>query len=266
MHRIIPRGEWGAVHDDGAGPAPLPAAEVWLHHSVTVAPDLVPPFTDDYAAVRTLERIGEQRFGRGISYTFPITPAGLIFQGHSVDRRGAHTAGHNTVGRAICFVGNYEVNKPTEAQLDSAAWLLVHGWLSGWWRPVALTGGHRDVKGTTCPGRHAYAAIPEINRRAKALADSLFTMEDDMPLSDDDLNRIASRVWGTKVHFIGDAKQPATLVMRDIATHARAGARSIDVPSLAEEIATRLPGTQGPVSVTDLEQALRSVLGSLDED
>lgn len=176
-YRIIPRAEWGATEDNGAGPAPLPALEVWLHHSVTIAPDLLPPFDDDYAAIRTLEQIGESRFGRGMSYTFPITPAGLIFEGHSVDRKGSHTANRNSVARGIVLVGNYETTRPTEAQLDAVAWLLVHGWLAGWWIAAALAGGHRDLKQTACPGQHAYDAMPEIDRRAKALADHLFAPE-----------------------------------------------------------------------------------------
>lgn len=168
--RIILREEWGAAHERGAGPAPLPASEVWLHHSVTIAPDLLPPFDDDYAAVRVLERIGEQRFKRGISYTFAITPVGLIFEGHGVERRGAHTYGHNTVGRAICFVGNYEAHHPTDAMLDAAGWLLAHGYFRGWWRAARLQGGHRDVRGTSCPGRHAYAAMGRIDSLAGAYA------------------------------------------------------------------------------------------------
>ena len=174
-HRIITRAEWGARHDDGAGPAPIPASEIWLHHSTTIAPDLEPPFDDDYAAVRQLEQIGEQRFGRGISYSFLVTPVGLVFEGHSIGRKGSHTAGRNSVARAICLIGNYEASRPTEQQLDAVAWLLVHGWLAGWWQPVELTGGHRDVKATACPGRHAYALLPEMNRRAKALANALLT-------------------------------------------------------------------------------------------
>ncbi|MPZ65553.1 MAG: hypothetical protein GEU83_08555, partial [Pseudonocardiaceae bacterium] len=78
------------------------------------------------------------------------------------------TAGHNTRGRAIVFVGNYEDNEPTEAMLDAAAWLLRHGFEQGWWVEPALTGGHRDVKATACPGINAYRLIDEINRRAAA--------------------------------------------------------------------------------------------------
>lgn len=181
--RIIPRAEWGARHANGAGSAPLPARGLRLHHSTTIAPDLVPPFDDDYAAVRTLERIGQERFGRGISYTFAVTPVGLIFEGHSVDRLGAHTKGYNAVERAVVLVGNYQSVHPTGPQLDAVAWLLVHGWLSGWWPATDLTGGHRDTSATACPGDAAYAAIPEINRRAKALADALFTP---VPQSEED--------------------------------------------------------------------------------
>lgn len=167
--RIISRGEWGARYGDGKPGAANPAREIWLHHSVTAAPDLEPPFSDDYAAIRQLEEIGASRFGReyGISYTFPITPAGLIFEGHDVRKLGAHTRGHNTIGRAICFVGNYERRRPTDEQLNAAAWLLRHGYDRGWWTRRTLNGGHRDVSATACPGRHAYARIDDINRRAR---------------------------------------------------------------------------------------------------
>lgn len=166
--RIIPRGEWGARFTRGFGPAPLPAREVWLHHSATAAPNAVPPFGDDDAAVRSLETIGQQRFGRGISYTFVITPSGRVYEGHGVDRVGAHTAGRNTVGRAICLIGNYEVIRPTGAQLDAIVTLLQHGRDQGWWIAARLTGGHRDAPGasTACPGRFLYATIPTLNQRA----------------------------------------------------------------------------------------------------
>lgn len=167
--RIIPRSEWGARYQAGFRSAPLPARELYLHHSVTIAPDLTPPFDDDFAAVRTLERIGQDRFGGGISYTFAITPAGLIFEGHGIGRQGAHTGGRNTIARAICFVGNYDRDRPPDSMVNAAAWLVAHGNRQDWW-PARLTGGHRDAPGasTACPGRHAYALVAEINRRAAA--------------------------------------------------------------------------------------------------
>lgn len=49
---IITRQQWGARHHNGVHKngqplrRKLPASEIWLHHSVAQAPDLVPPFDD----------------------------------------------------------------------------------------------------------------------------------------------------------------------------------------------------------------------------
>jgi hypothetical protein len=171
--RIIPRAEWGARHDNGAGPAPLPAGEVWLHHSVTAA-------ANGTAIIRDIEAVGETRFGTGISYTWLVTPNGSIYEGHSPNRLGTHTGGRNSIARAICWVGNYDVAMPTVPQVQATAWLLQEAHRRGWIRVARLNGGHRDLKATACPGKHAYALIAEINR----LAARPPIMEDDMPLTD----------------------------------------------------------------------------------
>lgn len=183
MVTVTPRSEWGARYADGGGPAPVPFSEWWLHHSVTIAPDLLPPFDDEYRAMRVLEDIGQQRFGQGISYTFPIMPTGRVYRGHSIDRLGAHTGGRNSAARAICFVGNYDVQQPTAAQIEAAAQLMVQEYRAGRAKTYRLNGGHRDVKATDCPGNNAYAAIAAINTRAAAIIGGAppLDLEDDMP-------------------------------------------------------------------------------------
>lgn len=173
--QIISREEWGAAYEDGYGTSTLPAHEVWLHHSVTLAPDLVPPFDDELAAMRTLERIGEQRFGRGISYTFAVMPTGRVYEGHSVEREGAHTAGRNDVARAIVLVGNYDVDRPTPEMVTATAGLLVHGHRAGWWTAARLNGGHRQAPGasTACPGRFGMAIVDDVNAKAAQIDDQL---------------------------------------------------------------------------------------------
>lgn len=165
----IARATWGARHPNGFGDRPIPFGEWWLHHSVTIAPNLVAPFDDDDAAIRTLERIGQQRFGGGISYTVPITPAGRVYEGLGLQRRGAHTLGHNTAGAAIVFVGDYDKNQVTGQQIEAAAQTMVLAHRIGAATRHTLNGGHRDVGSTACPGRYGYAAIPRINSRAAAL-------------------------------------------------------------------------------------------------
>lgn len=163
--RIIRRTEWGARHGNGFGVRPVGDLKVYVHHSVTVAPDLVAPFDDDYAAVRQLEAIGQSRFGRGISYQFPVTPAGLVFEGVGVDRIGAAITNYNTPTANIVLVGNYDTATPPRPMLEAVDWLLHHGVARGWWRKPVVAGGHRDAPGasTACPGRHAYALLGDLN-------------------------------------------------------------------------------------------------------
>ncbi len=162
---IISREQWGARYGDGVGTAWPVADRLYLHHSVTIAPDLVPPFDDDYAAIRTIERIGMERFGTayGFPYTFAVTPAGLCFAGHNLRKNGAHTGGLNSRARGIVLVGNYSTVAPTPAQEATVATLIRHGYGMNWWSIQGLTGGHRDVKATECPGNAAYPRIPAIN-------------------------------------------------------------------------------------------------------
>lgn len=163
MVEIIQREQWGARYDDGGGDAAIPYDDIVIHHSVTLAPDLVAPFDDDYAAVRQLDAIGEARFGRGNSYTWPITPVGLVFEGHSVHRLGTHTGGYNTSKRAICFVGDYSTNPPTAAQVNAAAEVVRQEHAAGRCKSPTVRYGHRDLKATGCPGNAGYEAIKRIN-------------------------------------------------------------------------------------------------------
>lgn len=169
MVNVISREEWGAAHSNGCGADSPPYEGIYLHHSVTLAPDLVAPFDDDYAAVRSLDNIGQQRFGCGISYTWATTPVGLMFEGHSVDRRGAHTGGLNSLVRAVVMVGDYSTNPPTAAQIQAIGELVKQENESGRSQSAVLLGGHRDANArvgrppTGCPGDAGHAAIFRIN-------------------------------------------------------------------------------------------------------
>lgn len=166
--RIYTRIEWGAKHADGFGPAPVPASSVWLHHSAGAAGKEDASFDEDARIVRSLEATGQRRFRGGISYTFVVTRSGRVFEGHSIGRRGAHTKGQNTTGRAICLAGNYETLAPTGKQISAVAELLKHGQRNGWWVCPLITGGHQEAPGaaTACPGRNLMSSIDDINRAA----------------------------------------------------------------------------------------------------
>jgi N-acetylmuramoyl-L-alanine amidase len=169
--RIFTRAEWGARHPQPGTRAPLPAREVWLHHAVIAGGGVTATFDTDCAAMRLVEQIGQSRFGQGISYTWGVSESGRVFEGHGIDRRGAHTGGRNSIARAICLLGNYQQQNPTPAQLSAVAELLAYGHAAGWWAAPRLAGGHRDAPGasTACPGDRAWAHIPAINSAASGV-------------------------------------------------------------------------------------------------
>lgn len=201
--KIITRTQWGARYGDGVGERPLPATEAYLHHSVTIAPDIEwvdadrdGVDDDEERAMRAIEDIGVSRFGSayGFPYTAAFFPRGnAVYLGHDVSQMGAHTYGHNDTAVGFVLVGDYDKHRPTDAQLDAVAFGLVEFKRRGWLEVARLTGGHRDVKSTACPGKYAYAAIDEINDRAAALENG----EDDMQLSDRvELNDAQSDYFG----------------------------------------------------------------------
>lgn len=197
--RLITREQWGAQRGDGRWSRPLPAPEAYLHHSVTTAPDLEWVSTDgdhvdddEQAAMRHVEDIGAQRFGSkyGFPYTVALMPRGnCAYEGHSVEKWGAHTYEHNDTAVGIVWIGNYEKHRPTDELIEATAWTLVEFKRRGWLQRARLTGGHRDVKATACPGKFAYEAIPEINRRAAALEKG----DDDMPSAKEIVDEFLSR-------------------------------------------------------------------------
>lgn len=162
--RIYLRKDWGARHGSGFGVRALPVRGDILHQSYTPEPTggTKATYKADVAAVRTLENIGQSRFGRGISYNYVITPSGRIFEGIPVGRIGAHSAGYNTTHIGIVLVGNFSKKQPSAQALSSL--LKLRRWLKSdkKMRNVKII-GHRDTKATACPGAAAYKLVPDIN-------------------------------------------------------------------------------------------------------
>jgi hypothetical protein len=153
---IVPRAQWSMPGPLGP-PMKLPALRLYLHHSFTAA-------SNGPGAVRTVANIGIERFGRA-SYSYACTPDGTLYEMQG-DRIGAHTARQNSTSLAVVLIGNYEVDRPTLAQVRAVAWLHQHLTGRGWLRSDAPLLGHRDAPGasTACPGRHAYALLGDIRR------------------------------------------------------------------------------------------------------
>jgi hypothetical protein len=165
MVEIASRKSWGARYADGDLTLYGLAQGVFVHHTVTKTLSEDADVADEREQMRSIESIGQSRFGTGISYNVLIFPSGRAYQGVSFNRRGTHTGGRNSVVRSLSFAGNFESNRPTDASIATAAAIFSEG-KGKWWREGAPIGGHRDVSQTACPGRHLYARIDEIRAGA----------------------------------------------------------------------------------------------------
>jgi hypothetical protein len=131
-----------------------PIPTIFIHHSVTR------PSTNPARDFRDIEAIGRARFGR-FSYSWVVHPNGTAGEGAGLTV-GAHTGGHNSTSLGICFIGNYEQDRPTAASLNTAADIIRYLQVAGIVPREVVIRPHRDVKSTACPGRHLVAALPTL--------------------------------------------------------------------------------------------------------
>ncbi len=64
------------------------------------------------------------QLGSYVGYQYYIDKAGTVTQCRNDDEEGAHTIGYNTQSIGICLAGNFDLTKPTDAQIISLRKLL----------------------------------------------------------------------------------------------------------------------------------------------
>lgn len=87
----------------------------------------------------------------GIGYHIGIDEKGMVAILNPLNRRTNHTEGHNSKGVGIVLLGNYDVNRPSEAMQASIE--RVRAYMDG--RGIRVEYWHRETKSTACPGRYA---------------------------------------------------------------------------------------------------------------
>ncbi|MEE8602218.1 peptidoglycan recognition family protein [Euzebya tangerina] len=141
----------------------LPARGIHVHHSVTEASDYDPvlePTDDPNGDMRTIERIGIQRFGY-LSYSYAFHPSGVELEGMGT-RIGAHTKDYNSTSFGFVLIGNYEIYEPTDPQLRAMArrarLLIEDGLLVEDFYLLP----HQRRKATACPGKHMVSRLDDL--------------------------------------------------------------------------------------------------------
>ncbi|MFZ9689523.1 MAG: peptidoglycan recognition family protein [Phycisphaerales bacterium] len=165
---VIPRARWARGNPDSSdlNKMIVPIKWVTIHHD-----GLDSPMTEtsmDASAAR-IEWIRCGHRGRGFSdigYHYIVDRSGRVWEGRNLRWQGAHVSKHNEQNIGILVMGNFDIQKPSQQQLDGLRGhvrkLLAQYKLS---RGRILT--HREWAGakTACPGKHLQAAVDEARRK-----------------------------------------------------------------------------------------------------
>lgn len=153
--RIVTRSVWGARAPRSTHVIDLPTPRLWIHHTAGSERGA--------EGMRSIQRYHMDTKGwNDIAYSFVVDRDGTIYEGRGVAIAGGHTEGDNSRSHAICAMGNYDVDRPTDELLASIVALARHGKDEEWWVPTCR--GHREAPGasTACPGQYLFAALPAI--------------------------------------------------------------------------------------------------------
>lgn len=128
---------------------------ITIHHEGSEKPNNdVMPF-DVVATLRMIHGQHRKRMGAGdIGYHFIIDRTGMIWQGRDWVYQGAHTSGANVNNLGVMLLGNFEVQRPTQAQLDSLNKLVASLVRKFELTPSRDLYGHSDFCKTQCPGNN----------------------------------------------------------------------------------------------------------------
>ncbi len=135
---------------------PRPLSEILntliVHHSAL-------PLTEGPREIQQLH-MGMRGYA-DIAYHFLIDADGLLYEGRSLQVRGAHTGGSNTGTIGVVLLGNFEVAEPPAVQ-----WETLRAVAASLTEVYTLThlAGHKDFQptATVCPGRFLEARLPQL--------------------------------------------------------------------------------------------------------
>ncbi|TVQ81299.1 MAG: N-acetylmuramoyl-L-alanine amidase [Phycisphaeraceae bacterium] len=129
-----------------------PISCITLHHDGMTAFTS----TDRSAAAARIEAIRAAHRSRNwgdIGYHYIIDPAGRVWQGRPLNWQGAHVAGQNPGNLGICVLGNYDLQRPNQAQLSTVENFVTQQ-MQRYRINVRRVYTHRELDATACPGQH----------------------------------------------------------------------------------------------------------------
>jgi len=280
--KLVTRAQWGARAYRLPSGAILYSGKrrgVKLHYLGTPYTDRTHDRCDDY--VRQIQ--AQHMDGNGwsdIGYSFAVCTHGYVYEGRGLRRRNSangNTTLNNQDYAVLLLVGSSGLTKPTDAQLhgarDAIDYCRKEGPAGTW------LGGHRDGYATACPGDAVYAwAKKGAPRPGTSTPTAPPQEDDDMPITDDDLGRIAHAVAAFQNPKL-EPKRDVYQIQRDGAADAKRAADQTkgltaqldalttvnrQLVDTVAKLAADLGDLDPAAIVTELRQAIESVEVRLD--
>jgi hypothetical protein len=210
MALVISRADWGA--DKGPGPRiTTPVSLLFAHHTVT-GMDIGPSagLATEKAHMRFLEDV--RGFSIGVPYNHCIFQSGRVYEGQGWGRMGAHTCNTdlsrcwNTVSHGVAFIGNYETQRLTGAQIESFQKLMAQGKERGFHTRNVTVDPHRKVKATACPGADVMRNLDRLREEFEEMdkADVKRFVAEFLGVLPENLSDVGDSAMGLKAFAIGD--------------------------------------------------------------
>lgn len=142
-------------------------------HRITIHHDGMPPvaLTSRADVATRLEAIRVSHLKRNfgdIGYHYIVDPMGGVWQGRPMNWQGAHVANQNEGNIGVLCLGNFETQRPTEAQIN-AMHHLVRSQMSQYRVGVHSVYTHRELGPSICPGRNLQAHMASARAPGGAL-------------------------------------------------------------------------------------------------
>lgn len=151
---------WGIRNHDPYSFGPKPLSTLFLHTSVTTHLDISASVAEERAQMRNVDNIAFGRGFNGFSYTHGVFQSGRVYEGRGWGVVEAATEEFNTSSDSICFIGNTDAFKPSEASIEAVIATIKDGQKKGFLVKQGLNiRGHREVAAKACPGQFVTEAI-----------------------------------------------------------------------------------------------------------
>ncbi len=153
LGQVMRRSEWTRTRPIAQRVNPMGGIRhITLHHEGS--PNAPVLFADAKTTARRIELIRQFHLDRGwgdIGYHYIIDRAGRVWEARPLNLQGAHVKDHNSHNIGVMCLGNFNIQTPSDAQLQTVARFTRSLRLK---HRVAVRSihTHRELGATSCPG------------------------------------------------------------------------------------------------------------------